>query len=61
MFVSACKQLTHFMENSPSQKMTVIQLVKKLSAFHGTRKFITVLTRARHQSRYINPVHTLFP
>jgi hypothetical protein len=32
------------------EKLTVTQLVKKLSAFHGTRRFITVLTRACHWS-----------
>jgi hypothetical protein len=30
------------------EKLTVAQLVKKVPAFHGTRRFITVFTRARH-------------
>jgi len=32
------------------QKLTGSQLVKKLPAFYGTRRFITVLTSARHLS-----------
>jgi hypothetical protein len=32
------------------QKLTVTQLVKKLPTFHGTRRFITVITTARHWS-----------
>jgi hypothetical protein len=33
-----------------SEKLTVSQLVKKFSAFYGTRRFITALTTARHLS-----------
>jgi hypothetical protein len=32
------------------ETLIVTQLVKKFSAFYGTRKFITVFTRARHWS-----------
>jgi hypothetical protein len=32
------------------EKLTGLQLVKEFPAFYGTRKFITVLTRARHLS-----------
>jgi len=32
------------------EKLTVPQLVKKFPAFHGTRRFITALTSARHLS-----------
>ena len=32
------------------EKLTGLQLVKKFAAFHGTRRFITTLTRARHLS-----------
>ena len=32
------------------EKLTGFQLVKKFPAFHGTRRFITALTRARHLS-----------
>ena len=46
------------------EKLTGLQLVKKFSAFHGTRGFITALTSVRHlslswasliQSIYIHP------
>jgi hypothetical protein len=33
-------------------KLTVTQLVKKLPAFYGNRRFITVFTTARHWSLY---------
>ena len=32
------------------EKLTGLQLVKKLSAFHGIRRFITALTSVRHLS-----------
>jgi len=32
------------------EKLTGLQLVKKFPAFHGTRRFITALTRVRHLS-----------
>jgi len=32
------------------EKLTGLQLVKKFPAFHGTRRFITALTSARHLS-----------
>ena len=32
------------------EKLTGLQLVKKFPAFHGTRRFITVLTSFRHLS-----------
>jgi hypothetical protein len=32
------------------EKLTVSQLVKKFSAFYGTRRFMTAFTRARHLS-----------
>ena len=32
------------------EKLTGLQLVKKFSAFHGTRRFITALTSVRHLS-----------
>jgi len=35
------------------KKLTVIQLVKKLPAFYGTQKFITVFTISRHWARWI--------
>jgi hypothetical protein len=42
--------LAYFMEHSPSEKQTGLQLVNKFPAFNGTRKFITALTSARHLS-----------
>ena len=41
------------------EKRTGLQLVKKLPAFHGTRRFITALTSVRHLSLQgqPNPVH----
>ena len=32
------------------EKLTGLQLVKKCSAFYGTRKFVTAFTSARHLS-----------
>ena len=32
------------------EKLNGLQLVKKFPAFHGTRKFITALTKVRHLS-----------
>jgi hypothetical protein len=34
------------MEQSPFEKLTVSQLVKKFSTFYGTRNFITALSSA---------------
>jgi hypothetical protein len=47
------------------EKLIVAQLVKKLPAFCGTRKFITVFTRARLWSLFwvwctLSPPHILF-
>ena len=41
------------------EKLTGLQLVKKLPTFHGTRRFITALTSVRHLSTLgqPNPVH----
>jgi len=35
------------MEQSPFEKLTVTQPVKKFHAFYGTQTFITVFTTAR--------------
>ena len=41
------------------EKLTDLQLVKKFPAFHGTRRFITVLTSVRHLSlSWANPIPT---
>ena len=43
------------------QKLTISQIVKKLPAFYGTRRFITAVTSARHLSlswaRSIQSIH----
>jgi hypothetical protein len=36
------------MELSSSEKLLIVQLLKKFPAFYGTREFITVFTRALH-------------
>ena len=44
------------------EKLTGLQLVKKFPAFHGTRRFITVLTSVRHLSlSWANPIHSTYP
>jgi len=40
------------------EKLTVLQLVKKFPAFHGTPRFITALTSVRHLGQP-NPAHIL--
>ena len=42
--------LIHSIEQSPFEKLTISQLVKKFPAFYGTRRFITAFTSARHLS-----------
>ena len=42
--------LTYSIEQSPSCEELVLELVKKFPAFFGNRRFITVLTSARHLS-----------
>ena len=44
------------------QKLTGLQLVKKFSAFHGTRRFITALTSVRHLPlSWANPIQSIYP
>ena len=44
------------------EKLTGMQLVKIFPAFHGTRKFITALTSARHVSlSWANPNQSIYP
>jgi len=40
------------------EKLTGSQLVKKFPAFYGTRRFITVLTSARHLTLFLDSVRT---
>ena len=43
-------------------KLTGLQLVKKLPAFHGTRRFITALTSVRHLSlSWVSPIQSIYP
>ena len=44
------------------EKLTGLQLVKKFPAFHGTRRFITVLTSVRHLGlSWANPIQSIYP
>ena len=44
------------------EKLTGLQLVKKFSAFHGTRRFITALTSVRHLSlSWASPIQSIYP
>ena len=43
------------------EKLTGLQLVKKLPAFHGTRRFITALTSFRHLSlSWASPIQSIY-
>ena len=55
--------LTYSTEQSPSWEANwFLQLIKKFPAFYGTRKFITVLTTARHLSvSWANSIHSPQP
>jgi len=44
------------------KKLTDLQLVKKFSAFHGTRRFITALTSVCHLSlSWASPIQSIYP
>ena len=44
------------------EKLTGLQLVKKFSAFHGTRRFITALTSVRYLSlSWASPIQYKYP
>ena len=44
------------------EKLTVLKLVKKFPAFHGTRMFITALTSVRHLSlSWTHPIQSIYP
>ena len=44
------------------EKLNDLQLVKKFSAFHGTRRFITALTTVRHLSvSWASPIQSIYP
>ena len=43
------------------EKLTGLQLIKKLPAFHGTRRFITALTSVRHLSlSWASPIQSIY-
>ena len=43
------------------EKLTGLQLVKKLPAFHGARRFITTLTIVRHLSlSWASPIQSIY-
>ena len=53
---------TYCTVQSPSWEITGLQLVKKFPAFHGTRRFITALTRVRHLSlSWASPIQSIYP
>ena len=44
------------------EKLTGLQLVKKFTVFHGTRRFITALTCVRHPSlSWASPIQSIYP
>jgi len=44
------------------EKLSSLQLVKKFSAFYGTRRFLTALTSARHLSlSWASPIQSSYP
>jgi len=44
------------------EQLTVLQLVMKFPAFHGTRRFITALTSVRHMSlSWASPIQSIYP
>jgi len=44
------------------EQLTVLQLVNKFPAFHGTRRFITALTSVRHLSlSWASPIQSTYP
>ena len=53
--------LTYSMVQSPSEKVTGLQLVKKFPAFHGTRRFITSLTSVhRLFLSWASPIQSIY-
>ena len=48
--IPTVQQIINSMEQSPPEKLTGPQLLKKFHAFYDTRRFITAFTTARHLS-----------
>ena len=43
------------------EKLTGLQLVKKFTGFHGTRRFITAITSVRHLSlSWVSPIQSIY-
>jgi hypothetical protein len=55
--------LTHSLHGAVlPEQLTGLQLVKKLPAFHGTRRFITALTSVRHLSvSWASSIQSTYP
>ena len=54
--------LNYSMEQSPLEKLIGSQLVKKLPAYYGTRRFITAFTSAGHLSLTLaRPIQSMIP
>ena len=50
------------MVQTPFEKLTGLQFVKKFPAFHGNRRFITALTSVRHLSlSWASPIQSIYP
>ena len=59
------KKLTYLLTpcyRVPLEQLNGLQLVKKFPAFHGTRRFITVLTSVHHLSlSWTSPIQSIYP
>ena len=56
------KTFTYLLHGAESFLRSCLQLVKKLPAFHGARRFITALTSVRHQSlSCASPMQSIYP
>ena len=63
--ITACSILTYLLTpwcRILLEQLTVLHLVKKFLAFHGTRKFITALTSVRQLSlSWTSPIQSIYP
>ena len=56
------KTFTYLLHGAESFLRSCLQLVKKLPAFHGVRRFITALTSVRHLSlSCASPMQSIYP
>ena len=59
---SSCNNLLTPWCRALLEQLTGLQLVNKFPAFHGTRRFITALTSARHLSlSWASPIQSIYP